>query len=321
MGIGLTGAEYGGVAGECRMVGSVRIQLGLHCKGNSVACKELETGLVAEDLQKSSGSGGVNVSHLVKRSRLSVVKAEVLVIAADHSFRNSRSRSAGRRASCRGCKLPFAQEDGFAEVESGSAHRKDLACGDQGVVNFCDAVGEDAEYVVQDVLCRESVQIEIYVMGQVADGGLVSGGGVFNLYAVVFRHGKGEESLDGSGESVGSVLQDTAHNNGIVSDLFNIPYGMVKAFGSSVKGMLSVVLGKLILLAVKGERCVSYAVGVTAKGCSHGVAAEALILLDIVVMAHYVGVIAILVRGVDSNNITCQVGDLGGNPAVCYGVE
>ena len=321
MGVGFAGAKDGGVAGEFRMVWSVRIQLGLHCKGHAVACEELEAGLVAEDFQQSSGGGGVSVSHLVKRSCLGVVEAEVLVIAADHSLRDGRSRSAGRRAAGRCGELPLAQEDGLAEVEGGTSDRQDLAGGYKAAVNFRYAVGKDAEYVVLDVLCRESVQVEIYVMGQVADGGLVSGGGVFDLYSVVLGHGKGEESLDGSGETVGSVLEDTAHQNGILSNFFHIPNGVVKAFGSSVKGVLAVVLGKLILFAVQGEGGVSNAVCITAESGSYRIAAESLVLLDIVVVAHYVGVVAVFVGSVYSNDVTCQIGDLGGNPAVCNGVE
>ena len=96
---------------------------------------------------------------------------------------------------------------------------------------------------------------------------------------------------------------------------------MVKAFGSSVKGVLAVVLGYLVLLAVNGERCVSNAVGVASERGSHGVSAESLVLLDVVVVAHYVGVVAVSVRGVDTHNVAGQVGDLGGYPAIGDSIE
>ena len=158
------------------MVWGIRIQLGLHCECHAVAGEELEAGLVAEYFKQPSGGRRVNVSYKVQFACLGMVQAEVLVIAADHSFRDDLGGGAGCRTTCGSRNLALAEQHGLAEIECGATHRKDLACRDEGVVHLGDGIRIDAENVVKDVLCGESVQVEIYVVGQVANRGLVRGG-------------------------------------------------------------------------------------------------------------------------------------------------
>ena len=97
---------------------------------------------------------------------------------------------------------------------------------------------------------------------------------------------------------------------------------MVEAFGTAVEGMGAVVLRQFVFHSVKGERSVADAVGVAAEGGSEGVAAEtAGVQLDAVVVADYIGVVAIFVRNVDADDVTGIVGHLGSDFSISDSVE
>ena len=310
------------------MIGSVRVELGLHCECDAVSCEELETRLVVEYFHQSSRGRRIDISHKVHFSCSAVIQAEILVIAANHTFRDGcRSWRRGARGESSTCgrsgggHLPFAQQYRLAEIECCALHGLDSSRWNESTVNLGDCVGINAEYMVLYVLCREAVEVEIYVVGKVADGGFVGSGRVLDLHAVILSYGEGEISLQGSGEAVKAVFQDAAHHHSIISYTFYVPNGMVKSLGSSVEGMLAVVLGYFVLDTINSERCVAYAVCISAKGSATRIAAETLVLLDIVVMANDVCIVPVLVRSVYAHDVTGIIGNLGSDPAICDSVK
>ena len=97
---------------------------------------------------------------------------------------------------------------------------------------------------------------------------------------------------------------------------------MVESFGAAVKGVGAVVPGQFVFYSVKSERGIADAVGIAAEGSSEGVAAEAsCIQLDAVVVADHVGIVAVLVGSIDTDDVTGIVGHLGGYAAVGYGIQ
>ena len=78
-----------------------------------------------------------------------------------------------------------ADGGGVGEIEGRARDGAQLAGGNEACVDGREAVGEDRDLVVEDVAGAGAGQVEIGVVGQVDDGVLVGGGGVFDAQLVL----------------------------------------------------------------------------------------------------------------------------------------
>ena len=205
--IGFAGAKGCG-AGKFRMVGGVRVQLGLHGESHAASCEELETGLVVEYLKETAGSRGIDGSHDLNLAGSGMVQAEVLVVAADHPVRDGSGLGAGAEGTAPGRRgdLPVAEFDRRTEIIRSTLHGQKFSRRDKAIIDLGNGIGIYADDVVQDVFRRESVEIEIDVMRQVADRRFIGRRPVFDRDTVVISDGESEECLKGPGESIQAVL-------------------------------------------------------------------------------------------------------------------
>ena len=83
-----------------------------------------------------------------------------------------------------------------------------FAGGDQFVVDGGEAVGVDHHFVVQDVAFALPGEVEVGVVGEVDDGGLVGGGGVIDLELVLRGEGVDHFRGQGAGKAFLAILAD-----------------------------------------------------------------------------------------------------------------
>jgi hypothetical protein len=126
-----------------------------------------------------------------------------------------------------------------------------------------------------------SSKIEVSVIGEIEDRGLVGGSVVCDV-----KVGAKESVADGSGQGAGKTLVAVfaeVMKRDAVFDGLGVPDDVVETAGSAVEEMLAVVLGQLICMAVEREACVGDAIGVAADGAAEERGTVRTIIFDVAV--------------------------------------
>ena len=151
---------------------------------------------------------------------------------------------------------------GLHKVHGGSGYVFRCTQRDEGFVGGKPLGGVELQFVVKDAARCLSVQVQIYVVGEVHYGGFVGLGRQDELEGVVFSPGVVGHYLEVAGIAFLSVFGKIHEFYGISLDTA-VPDLVGKALGTTVQVVGAVVDGKGILHAVQREMAPSNAVGVT----------------------------------------------------------
>ncbi len=159
----------------------------------------------------------------------------------------------------------LADRPGGGEVERRPAHRlvrpvRDLPLVDRGV-----GVGVDGEEVAEDVTAALAGQVEVGVVGQVDDGGVVRGGAVVDGQLPRRRQGVGDAHVQCAGEALVAVRAVQAQQDA-VRDLLGLPHPVGEAVRAAVQGDAVAGGGERVVRAVEGDPAAGDPVGVPADG-------------------------------------------------------
>lgn len=251
-----------------------------------VARVELESGLVGGDAQGAAGGVLAQGGDVLGAVGDALVEHPVVVEALG-----------GDQLRVGVPDVP-ADRLGPAEVEGRAGHPGQFSGGDQARVGGGEAGGGDRQLVVLDRAAALAGQVPVDVAGEVDDGGLVGGGLVVD--APVAAPGEGVRHLRPERARVAHLAVDAGvveHQAGVraVGEGLDVPDPVVEAEGAAVQGVLPVVDGELVLLAVQGETALGDAVAVPPdQGAEVRAAGD--VVVEVVEAQRDVGVAAPAVR-------------------------
>ena len=272
-----------------------------------VAGVELHGGHVGVHLHDAAGGG---LAHFGGEGQLVIVagvEVEVVVIAV----------AVGELLVLVGQGHAVADAPGLAQVKGRAAHGAHLAGGDALFVgNDGEGVGVDLDHMVFDGAAALAREVEVGVVGEVAEGVLVGNGLVVDGKLVVIVEGVGDHDLQGAGVALlavrGGVLEDEA----VLADALDgghVPQLAVEADVAAVQvGDAALVFGQRQFLAAHDALAVGDAVAHAADERAQ-IAAHGLIAGHVPVAENDVAQLALAVGHVDGADDAAVVGDLHGS--------
>jgi hypothetical protein len=155
---------------------------------------------------------------------------------------------------------------GLVKSNGGADHGLPFAGGQLGFVGGQEPVGAQGEYVAEDVAFH-AAQVEVGMVGQVHDGGLIGGGPVVNTQGVVALQRVGyfhRQRARVAFFAVGGRVGQPEGRCGAVEGRGR-PELFVEAHAATVDVVAAAVGGELVGLAVQREGAAGNAVGVPAN--------------------------------------------------------
>ncbi len=315
----LAGVQY--AVGEVGLVDGIGSVLGLQAEAlileillaalagidafQHVACIELNGGHIGEYVHYAAGLGRGDGSG---EAQTFVVQVPVMVIALAE---NDLLVIAG---------ICIADALCVAQIEGSAGNITHFAGGDAACINNGEGVGIDLHGVIQNGLAAcLACQVEVAVVGQVAQGVLIGDGLVADHQLVVIGEGVGHHNVQLAGVVFLAVFGNELHDQHILADALDggdVPQLFVEADVAAVQvGGAVFVLCQLVVNAVQGELAFADAVADAADERAD-VAAAGDVAVYIVVAQYNVGDVAVLVGHIDSLDDSAVVGDLNG----CAGI-
>ena len=167
----------------------------------------------------------------------------------------------------------------LVEVHGSALHRQQFAGGHAGGVGLQKALGVHRQAVSQRGAAGVAVQVEIAVVGQVADGGRVGGGAVLDDQSAP-RQAVLNLKIHVAGEAVHAVRAAGGEGHAVIGaggDLHG-KYRVVQPVQAAVQAVAALVGGDMDDVLVQRELRAADAVGVAPHDGAHGVPAVHLIV-------------------------------------------
>ena len=189
--------------------------------------------------------------------------------------------------------------DGFClnEVHGCSGYVFRLSKRDEGFVRGKVLGGVEFKNVVQNAAGAFSVEVEVDVVGEVHDRGLVGLCGEYELKGIVISPGVMGDGLEGAGIASFSVFGKVHELYGVAVNAA-VPNLVLEAFRAAVEVVGAIVDGKSVLCAVQGEMSLGDAV-CKAAGNLAGAGTVGKIVEGVLVADYDVVQLAVLVGNYD----------------------
>ena len=171
--------------------------------------------------------------------------------------------------------------DGFgqAEIEGGAGGVDQVAGGDRFGIDGGEFLGLDAEEVVEHgagtgadfAIGIVSFEVEVAVVGEVDDGGLVRLGRIVDAQRAVVLEGVGDTDFKISWETFFAIGAGAGEDDAYALACFHgaaLPDVFIETADAAVEGVFSVVGGEGVGLAIEGKLRVGDAVCVAAYGAA-----------------------------------------------------
>ena len=213
---------------------------------------ELHAGLGGQHFHLAAGRRIVHFSGETQRSHFSV-EDEVVVIAADVlDFANVR-----------------ADGRGLAKIERSVGDTLDFASGNERGIDRSVIVTVELQDVLKDVAVALTRQVEVTMIGEIQNGGLVRFCRVLDLELIRIGKGVGDVDSQRAGIALFAVGADIGETHGLSLSVLGgrgLPNSAVETNLAAVKRIRSVVDVEMVFLAVESELAIGDAVAVAADG-------------------------------------------------------
>jgi len=301
-----TGAEDGvGLFPPIGMMDGIRELLGFEAEGGmlrigsstftleraveEVAGVELQAGFGGVHFEGTSAGGFDNAGGKFGAFGRPFIQDEVEVVAA------GIAPKAGEI---------LADRFGLGEVEGGVPDRGDVTGRNERVVGGSVVGSDEGDHVIEDGATVMPGEVEVTVMGQIAEGGSIGGSPVVDDQLVIVGEGVADGDREAAGVAFlagGAGVTELDTGTDVVDKRFTPPEFFVKADRTTVQMMRSVVGGQLVFFAVEGENTSGNAIGTPANvGPEVRVALQ--IVLEFVKTQDDVGELTLLIGDVDFRN-------------------
>lgn len=183
-----------------------------------------------------------------------------------------------------------------------------MAGGNQGPIGRSIVLGGEVGNVIADIALVMPGEVEVAVVGEVAEGGGIGRGAVIDDQFVVVGERVPHSDRKAPGISLFASRADVAELDAgpdIVDERFGTPEFFVEALATAVEVVRAVVGGQFVFLAIQGEDSFGDTVGAAAHvGTEVGVVLK--VIIELVEAEDDIGKTSVLVRHAD----------FGDNPAV-----
>src|SRR4029077_7805727 len=223
----------------------------------------------------------VHLGRETQRSHFSI-HDEVVVVAAD-VLDFTDVRADGR---------------GLAEIERRVRDALDLASGNERRIHRSVTIAVELQDVLKDVTVALARQIEITVIGEVENGGLVSFSRVLDLELIGIGERVGDVDSQRGGIALFTVGADIREAHGLSLSVFRgrgLPNSAVETNLAAVERVRGVVDVEMIFLAIESELAIGDAVAVAADGGAEVRMRIAYVALELVEAKNDVAEFAILI--------------------------
>ena len=270
----LAGFQQG--RGPLRLIGSVRILLGLQADGSAMAVDDaflslqravqeiagidLNARFVGVHIQYDTCPGRFQCRAFLRNVTLGVEHPVVVITVSVFQLdKVAVDALADRRRR--------------AEVHRCTLHRQYLAGRHQGAVHGRIAVSVDGQQVLVVIAGRIAVQVEVRMVGQVHHRRAVRLCGIMNVQCVVIRQRESHFAGQVAGEALFTVLGQIRHLHFLSVQLTGRERSHVEA-AAAMQAMPVIVLRQLILHSVNRNPALVQAVAISSDG-----SAEVIIIL------------------------------------------
>ena len=163
----------------------------------------------------------------------------------------------------------------LVEIHGRACHGDAAAGGNAGVVHLQVGVGVHAHAVAQRGAAGMAVEVEVTVVGHVADRGGVCGGGIADHQAAVHQLIL-DLQVQVAGETVGAVgaVRSHRHTVPLAGGGFHVKDRVVEPVQAAVQAVAVLVGRHMYDLLIQRELRPADAVGKTAYGCAHAVGVQ-----------------------------------------------
>src|SRR5262245_43223995 len=200
---------------------------------------ELNAGFAGPDLHGAAGSRVRNRADLAKLAGRAVQNEVVVVTAGAGNLR-----------------VAGADRGRLAEIEGRAGYRLQLAGRNQRGIDRGVAIGVELQDFAKNVAAARAAQIEVAVVGEIDDGGLVGRDPIGEPQRVVVGQLVGDARSQRAGIAFFAVFADVGElHSGAVRglDRFGLPHLAVEAFLAAVKRVRPVVQEQRVFLAFQRE--------------------------------------------------------------------